>query len=262
MLRPASLLPSVSRAFDTPLRTVGSLLPPGVRYRALRRLPGRIFHPQEHRVFQDAPWILFICNRISRRGLSQSAFERRLNNVNAPDKAIEAAVPDQPFDFEIFFHVHYERIARAIVRVVRDPARAEEIAVEAFWKFWRNPKTARGSQAGGWLYRTAARMALDELRKESRRIRHESQPVNRQPDRTPEEAHAATEERERVRLVLASLDMRQAELLLLRSNDLSYAEVAAALDLNPSSVGTLISRAQQAFRKEYVKQYGEPNYER
>jgi RNA polymerase sigma-70 factor (ECF subfamily) len=62
--------------------------------------------------------------------------------------------------------------------------------------------------------------------------------------------------------VLASLDARQAELLLLRSNELSYAEVAAALELNPSSVGTLISRAQQAFRKEYVGRYGEPNYER
>jgi RNA polymerase sigma-70 factor (ECF subfamily) len=182
--------------------------------------------------------------------------------VNAPDKAIEAAIPEDAFDFETFFHVHYERIARAVVRVVRDPARAEEIAVEAFWKLWRSPKIAQGSQAGGWLYRTAARMALDELRKESRRIRHESQPVNRQPHPTPEEAHAATEERDRVRLVLASLDLRQAELLLLRSNDLSYAEVAAALDLSPSSVGTLISRAQQAFRKEYVKQYGEPNYER
>ena len=55
-LRPAALLPSLSKAFDTPLRTVGSLLPPGVCYRALRRLPGRDFHPLEHRVFvQDAP---------------------------------------------------------------------------------------------------------------------------------------------------------------------------------------------------------------
>jgi RNA polymerase sigma-70 factor (ECF subfamily) len=182
--------------------------------------------------------------------------------VNAPGNTIEAAIPDDAFDFETFFHVHYERIARAIVRVVRDPARAEEIAVEAFWKFWRNSKTAQGSQAAGWLYRTAVRMALDELRKESRRVRHESRQVKRQPERTPEEAHAATEERDRVRLVLASLDARQAELLLLRSNDLSYAEVATALDLNPSSVGTLISRAQQAFRKEYMNQYGEPNYER
>jgi hypothetical protein len=32
-LRPASLLPSLSRAFDTPLGSVGSLLPAGVCYR-------------------------------------------------------------------------------------------------------------------------------------------------------------------------------------------------------------------------------------
>jgi RNA polymerase sigma-70 factor, ECF subfamily len=140
--------------------------------------------------------------------------------VNAPGKAIEVAVPDDTFDFETFFHVHYERIARAIVRVVGDPARAEEIAVEAFWKLWRNRKAAQGGRAGGWLYRTAIRMALDELRKESRRIRNESRQANPQPARTPEEAHAATEKRDRVRLVLASLDAKQAELLLLRSNDL------------------------------------------
>jgi RNA polymerase sigma-70 factor (ECF subfamily) len=182
--------------------------------------------------------------------------------VNAQDNAIEAATLDDTFDFEIFFHVHYERIARAVVRVVRDRARAEEIAVEAFWKLWRNPKAAQGGQAVGWLYRTAVRMALDELRKEARRIRHESHTANRQPAQTPEEAHAVAEARRRVVLILALLDARQAELLVLRSNDLSYAEVAAALDLNPSSVGTLIGRAQQAFRKEYVKQYGEPTHER
>jgi RNA polymerase sigma-70 factor, ECF subfamily len=194
--------------------------------------------------------------------LSQSAGERRIYNVNAPGKAIEAAALNDAFDFETFFHIHYERVARAIVRVVRDPARAEEIAVEAFWKFWRNPKAVPGVQAGGWLYRTAIRMALDDLRKESRRLRHESGHTNRQQALTPEQSHAAEEERDRVRLVLASLDARQAELLLLRNNDLSYADVAAALDLNPSSVGTLISRAQQAFRKEYVTQYGEPTFER
>src|ERR1019366_758685 len=58
-LRPAGLLPSLSRAFDTPLRTVGSLLPPGVCYRALRRLPEQDFHLPEHYVFQDAPRCYF-----------------------------------------------------------------------------------------------------------------------------------------------------------------------------------------------------------
>jgi RNA polymerase sigma-70 factor (ECF subfamily) len=158
--------------------------------------------------------------------------------VNAPGEAIEAAVLDDAFDFETFFHVQYERIARAVARVVRDPARAEDIATEAFWKLWRNPKVCESGQAVGWIYRTAVRMAIYELRKEARRTRYEGLQVIGQSDRTPEEAHAAAEERDRVRLVLASLDPRQADLLLLRSNGLSYVDVAAALDLKPASVGT------------------------
>jgi len=50
---------------------------------------------------------------------------------------------------------------------------------------------------------------------------------------------------------------RQAELLLLRSDGHSYDELAGSLSLNPASVGTLLSRAKQAFRKEYVKRYSE-----
>jgi RNA polymerase sigma-70 factor (ECF subfamily) len=74
---------------------------------------------------------------------------------------------------------------------------------------------------------------------------------------TPEEERAAAEQREQVRRVLSAMDTRQAELLLLRSGGLAYAEVAAALDISPVSVGTMIARAQQAFRKEYVRLYGE-----
>jgi len=47
--------PLGKRAFDTPLGTVGSLLPAGVCYRALRRLPGQYLLLLEQRVFQDAP---------------------------------------------------------------------------------------------------------------------------------------------------------------------------------------------------------------
>jgi RNA polymerase sigma-70 factor (ECF subfamily) len=187
---------------------------------------------------------------------------RRYQCVETLGEAIEEAAVDEQTGFEGVFHRHYEPVARAVARIVRDTARAEEIAAQAFWKLWRNPRALTDGYAAAWLYRTAIRMALDELKKEARRVRRESGQSNRLPAQTPEEAHAASEERNRVRLVLAALGPRQAELLLLRNSDLSYAEVAAALDLNPASVGTLISRAQQAFRKEYVNQYGEPDYER
>lgn len=160
------------------------------------------------------------------------------------------------FDLETIFRAQYERIARVIARVIRDPARAEELAVEVFLKLGRN-RQAQGEKAEGWLYRTAVRMSLNELRGQTRRTRYERLPgfVRRPP--TPEEIRATTEEQERVRWVLSVIEERQAELLLLRSDGLSYDEVASALDLNPASVGTLLSRAQHAFRKEYVKRYGE-----
>ena len=161
------------------------------------------------------------------------------------------------FDYESAFRLYYGRVARLIARIVRDPGRAEEIAVEVFWRLWRNPK-AHGEKVGGWLYRTAVRAGLYELRRQARReryahlLRPDSRPAN------PEEVHAAAEDQRQVRAVLAKMDAQRAELVLLRSAGLSYAELAAAMDLNPASVGTLLSRAQQTFRKEYIKRYGKP----
>jgi len=177
--------------------------------------------------------------------------------VNAPSEAVaEIKAGAALFDLESVFCAHYERIARVIARVVRDPARAEELAVEVFLKLWRKP-SAQGENTPGWLYRTAIRAGLDELRRQTRRERYEGLLCFLPGIPTPEQIHAANEEQQRVRLVLSVLPARHAELLLLRCQGLSYSELAAALDQNPASIGTFLSRAQQAFRKEYVKRYGE-----
>jgi RNA polymerase sigma-70 factor (ECF subfamily) len=156
------------------------------------------------------------------------------------------------------FQAYYERTARLIARLVKDPARAEELAVEVFWKLWRNPQ-AHGDAVGGWIYRSAVRAGIYELRRQARRSRLEQWLGLAAAPSTPEDVRAANEAQEQVRRVLARLNPRHAELLLLRNQDLSYAEIAAALRLNPTSVGTLLSRAQQAFRKEYQKLYGPKN---
>jgi RNA polymerase sigma-70 factor (ECF subfamily) len=43
-------------------------------------------------------------------------------------------------------------------------------------------------------------------------------------------------------------------LLLARHSGFSYAEVAAALNLNPASVGTLLARAERRFKEVYQNQ--------
>ena len=163
-------------------------------------------------------------------------------------------------DFETLFHTHYEQVARVIARVIKDTARSEEIAVEVFLKLWHTPQ-AQGEKAGGWLYRTAVRMALNELRRHTRSSHYENLSSGGNATPTPEDIHAAAEEQEHVRQVLARRNSRQAELLLLRSHGLSYEELAAAVEVSPASIGTLLSRAQQAFRKEYTEQFGGQNNE-
>lgn len=180
-------------------------------------------------------------------------------SVNTTSEAIRKMnATAVPFDMEATFRAHYGRVAHIIGRVVGNHARAEELAVEVFLKLWRK-KQAQTDNLEAWLYRVAIRTGLDELRTRNRRTRYEglfglvqaaSSPA------TPEQVHLANENQERVRSILARLEPRQAEFLVLRSHGFTYEEVARILGMNPASVGTLLARAQQAFRKEYIERYG------
>jgi RNA polymerase sigma-70 factor (ECF subfamily) len=102
------------------------------------------------------------------------------------------------------------------------------------------------------LYRTAVRVGQNELRRQIRRSRYEKLFGFVRGTPTPEELLVVRQEQQRVDLVLSVLEPRQTELLVLRSYGFSYDELASTLDLNPSSVGTFLSRVQQAFRKEVI----------
>jgi RNA polymerase sigma-70 factor (ECF subfamily) len=180
--------------------------------------------------------------------------------VNAPSESVvDANTADATFDIETLFRAHYSRIARIIERVVRDRGRSEELAVEVFLKLWRNQK-AQHENVEAWLYRVAVRTGIDGLRRQTRRAHYERVLAWIRPRSTsanPEQLHAANEEQDKVRTVLGVINPRHAQFLLLRSQDFTYDEIAAILNLNPASIGTLLSRAQESFRKEYIKRHGQ-----
>ena len=177
--------------------------------------------------------------------------------MSGDTEAVAAAdAPAETFDFDNIFRTHYRRIARVIVRVIQDPSRAEELAVEVFWKLWRHPR-AHGPQCSGWLYRSAVRIAVDELRTRARREKYERWlGVDRSSD-DPERSQEAAEERTKIRTVLATLRSQDAQLIALRAEGLSYEELAEALNLKATSIGTMLRRAQESFRQEYIKRYGD-----
>jgi RNA polymerase sigma-70 factor (ECF subfamily) len=178
--------------------------------------------------------------------------------VDGHDGVLAALNPPADQEIDQAFRENYARIARVIARVIGNRGRAEELAVEAFLRWWRRTG-ARGDGAGKWLYRVAIRMAIDELRRETRRARSERLLTRTtHPVQTPEDIESSAQTQRRVRVVLATLSRRDAALLILRSENVPYQEVAAALGLNPASVGTLVSRAQRAFRAEYARRYEPP----
>ncbi len=159
-------------------------------------------------------------------------------------------------DFERVFLEHYPRVYGVLVRLLGDRAEAEDLALETFWQLHRRgPAAGRTQNLGGWLYRVATNLGLNALRARKRRERYEAEAgaaaALQNPSDDLEEAAAAQEERQRVRLVLAQLDARQAELLLMRHSGMSYEELGAALGLSPNSIGTLLVRAEREFEKKW-----------
>ena len=109
-------------------------------------------------------------------------------------------------------------------------------------------------QAVGWLSVAAAHTELNHLRSGRRRASRE-EAARDGSGVTPDVADAVVtlDERRRVPAALARLPRKQAVALVLRHSGLSYAEVAAALNMSPGSVGTTVRRAESALRKELIR---------
>ena len=153
-------------------------------------------------------------------------------------------------DLEEVFRRDYQRVVGVAARVLGSREQAEDVAQDVFIAFGRSSVPA--GQARGWLSVAAAHTALNLLRSRRRRASREESAAAADPAVGPDvsEAVVTREDRTRVRAALARLPRKHAVALVLRHSGLSYADVAAALDLSPGSVGTTVRRAESALRKE------------
>ena len=181
-------------------------------------------------------------------GAAGAALSRRAEREDG--MAATAAGPGHVrSDLEQVFRAAYPRVVRVAARVLGSHDEAEDVAQEVFLAFARSSVPA--GQAPGWLSVAAAHTALNHLRSGRRRATRE-EAAGDGGAVSPDVADAVVtrDERRHVRAALARLPRRQAVAVVLRHSGLSYAEVAAALDLSPTSVGTTVRRAESALREE------------
>ena len=166
--------------------------------------------------------------------------------------------------FEAVFHQHYDRVYGLLFRLVGNRTEAEDLTQEVFLKLHNRAfrkrffKQNREHNISAWLYRVATNTGYNAIRGRQRRWQRDTVLV---PD--PQGVPAAEKEVEKqemetaVRAALAQLKPRQAQLLLMRQMDFSYAECAEACNVAPGSVGTLLARAAKAFKQAYEEEKGQ-----
>lgn len=159
-------------------------------------------------------------------------------------------------DFETLFNTHWARVYGVIYRIIGDPAETQDLALESFLRLHQRPPR-HGTNLHGWLYRVATNLAFNALRAKKRRAGYEAEAgkvaMEKSAAVNPILAVEQSEERRLVRQALSKMKARSAKILLLRHSGFSYAEIADAVGLATSSVGTLLARAEQEFVRHYRK---------
>lgn len=160
--------------------------------------------------------------------------------------------------FVRLFDEEYPRLFRYLDRISADPDLAADLAQEAFIRLYR--RGAMPDRPGVWLITVAMNLFRNVRSTSARRRRLLT--AGRAED-TPADTQVLPAQQEgdlsaRVRQALSVLPFREQQMLVLRADGYSYRDIAAALSLNESSVGTLLARAKRAFRAAYKEKTGAP----
>ncbi|HEX9840208.1 MAG TPA: sigma-70 family RNA polymerase sigma factor [Anaerolineales bacterium] len=158
--------------------------------------------------------------------------------------------------FEGLFYEYWAPIYRLFLRMVVDPAEAEDLALETFFRLYqRHPNPGEEFNTRGWLHKVATNLALHSIRSFERRQRYEvtagKDALEQAPENQPPEIFAEKEDHRFARLALAKLNPRQAQILVMRYSGMAYKEIASTLNLSPTSIGPLLLRAERDFAKHY-----------
>lgn len=161
--------------------------------------------------------------------------------------------------FGLLVGKYQRRLLRLIMRLVRDPAEAEDVAQEAFVKAYRALPNFRGESAFyTWLYRIGVNAAKNWLMAQGRRAPVMSEIADSEEedaandsllrdDATPDRVLMSKQIGETVNAAMDALpeDLRTA--IVLREIDgLSYEEIAQVMDCPVGTVRSRIFRAREA----------------
>ena len=173
-------------------------------------------------------------------------------------RAARAAPTTVKLSFEEAFEVHHRAVYRYACALTRDPQLAEDVVQEVFMRLHQHLHPAqRDGMLRAWLLKVTTNVTRNILRGRNRAANRDeefaSEWVRTSETESPDIELSRQAEIDKARRALAHIREPMRSCLLLRHEGLSYREIAAALQINETSVGSFISRGRREFIKAYER---------
>jgi RNA polymerase sigma-70 factor (ECF subfamily) len=166
--------------------------------------------------------------------------------------------------FEKVFRTHCENLCRFALNFVDHLRVAEDLVQDVFLDLWRKRGDLEVEQSlKAYLYGMVRHRALTYLRRNEARDKWmQKGGLQEVPSRTLADRSGIgleeKEQKQRARRAIEALSERQYQIFVLsRDHDLTYSEIAVALDISIKTVETHMGRALQSLREEREASTGE-----
>jgi RNA polymerase sigma-70 factor, ECF subfamily len=170
-------------------------------------------------------------------------------------------------NFNSIIRNHQRRVYRVVYLLVRDPDLADTLTQECFLRAYEKRASFRGEcRIDTWLIRIAVNLVRDHSKNRRasfwrRMVGLDATEITEKEPRTAEPSAErvliAREQLNAVRNALSSLSQQQREVFLLRfGEEMSLAEIAEVLGVQPGSVKAQLSRATSKLRDLLKESHG------
>jgi RNA polymerase sigma-70 factor (family 1) len=157
-------------------------------------------------------------------------------------------------DYESLFHQYYQWLCLQVYKITEDWHASEDIVQDFFAKCWQNRASLQIKETfGGFALVSVRNAALNYLKKESTRLRHETASFSTfSAEEMPSPASQPDETDQRYLQILAAInnlpEQRRKAFILSRQHNMKYAEIASELGISVNTVKMHLRLAYQELR--------------
>ncbi len=148
-----------------------------------------------------------------------------------------------------------DKLYRFSLRIVGNVAEAEDVVQEVLIKIWsKHQEMAQYQNVEAWCMKLTKNLSIDKLRSKHNRVGMlpESYELTSKAS-TPEELLQAKDTVAQIRTLIAELPEKQQMIIQLRDiEEMSYQEIAVALEISMDQVKTNLFRARKKIRAQLI----------